>query len=96
MILEIVATKDTVIGAFMQPFYAHNKEDAKRNWGQSIYITGKQEDKALLIRDYQLYSLGTFNDETGEIKPKVKYIAKAQDFLEGNTCFTAKPTDQEQ
>lgn len=94
--LEIVATKDTVIGAYMQPFYAHNKEDAKRNWGQSIYITGKQEDKALLIKDYQLYSLGTFNDETGEIIPKVEYLAKAQDYLEVKPCSIQKVTDQKQ
>lgn len=81
MILEIVATKDVVVGAYMNPFYAHNKEEAKRSWGMSIIREMSNPKTELPINDLQLYSLGTFNDETGEIVPKVEYLAKAQDYM---------------
>lgn len=96
MILEICASKDTVIGAYMKPFYAHNKNDAKRNWGASINFETRKENYDPSIKDLELYSLGTFNDETGEIKPKVEFIVNASEFIYTGEkiCSTQKQEDQ--
>ena len=48
------------------------------------------------IKDLELYSLGTFNDETGEIKPKVEFIVNASEFIYTGEkiCSTQKQEDQ--
>lgn len=99
MKLEIFASKDTIVGAFMKPFYAHNKNDAKRNWGNAIKLETMKEDYDPCIKDLNLYSLGEFNDETGEITSKVEYVAASAEFIytgERKVCSTAIQEDQKE
>ena len=100
MKLILVATKDTMIGAFMAPFVAHNEEEAKRNWGGAIAYQSTQAKADPSLKDLQLYKLGEFDDESGEIKAGQKFLANSQEFMikEQKQCqdFTAKPTDQQE
>lgn len=73
MDLKIYAVKDTVAGAYMNPFYLNNDEVAKRSFKQACMDENSQYHK--IAKDLQLYRLGTFNDETGEIKAKVEFLA---------------------
>lgn len=93
----IVAIKDVVIGTIFNPYYAHNIEDAKRGFAYSINKIANEKENATPYKDYQLFSLGTFDDETGVIESKVEYICKAQDVLinrEATACSTHTATDQ--
>lgn len=82
MKLNIYDAKDTVTGEFLQPFYTNNDATAIRSWSESVKQNEK-ENNFIGLKDLQLYRLGEFDTETGEIKPKVVYIAKAIDFMKG-------------
>lgn len=75
----IYAFKDTKIG-FMQPFLQQNQSVALR----TLRIATNDEHSQIraMADDIQLYQLGNFDDETGEIIPNMKYIASAIDFKE--------------
>ena len=75
----IYSIKDTKIG-FMNPFYSHNDGTALRDFtngandAQKNAINTNPEDK-------ELWRLGEFDDQTGEIKSEVKYLIKANDVI---------------
>lgn len=75
----IYAFKDTKIG-FMQPFLQQNQSVAVR----TLRMAANDEHSQIknMAEDIQLYQLGTYDDETGEIVPIVKFIANAIDFKE--------------
>lgn len=82
MKLKIISTKDVIVGAFMQPFYQHNEQEALRNWSYSLNMAKNNPQTAVGIKDLQLWQLGEFDDETGEIRPNLKYLGKSVDYLE--------------
>lgn len=61
MIFGIYAIKDQVTGLFGQPFLEVSKSAAIRRFD---YVCSKAE---MVASDSQLFLLGTFNQETGEI-----------------------------
>lgn len=78
MKIKIYAVKDIVQGNYMQPFYMYNDEVAKRSFAQAINDEKASWNKIAL--DLQLYRLGEFNDETGDIKVDFEYLAKGADY----------------
>jgi hypothetical protein len=66
MKLELYSIYDTIADVFNKPFAAHNDADAIRAFTQS-FEQGNKANK----NDYVLYSLGSYNDGNGEIKPVV-------------------------
>jgi hypothetical protein len=66
MKLELYAIYDTIADVFNKPFTAHNDADAIRAFTQS-FEQGNQANK----NDYVLYSVGSYNDGSGEITPVV-------------------------
>ena len=69
----IYSIKDTVTGNFSDIIIMVNEEAAKR------YFMGLcQESK--IKNDLQLYCLGSYNVETGEIESKVDFIVGGADF----------------
>jgi len=81
MKLGIYSIKDTKIG-YMKPFYTHNDAVALRDFenavnDKQVNIVNQNKD------DMELWRLGDFNDETGEIKNYTAYLAKANDFISG-------------
>ena len=79
MKINIYAIKDQVTGQLANPFYMQNDEQAKREFKIAV-----QEDKKLnLIKeDLQLFKLGEFDDETGQIKSKVEFLMNATTSVE--------------
>lgn len=75
----IYAFKDTKIG-FMQPFLQQNRSVAIRTL--RIAVNDERSQIKAMADDIQLYQLGTFDDESGEITSDLKYIASAIDFKE--------------
>ena len=57
---------DIKSGAYAQPFYAPNRAVALRH-----LEAGREDENSLLSKfpgDFQLFELGTFNDEAGNIE----------------------------
>lgn len=63
----LVCVKDTISGFFSEPKPFYNKAMALR-WFKGLC----QESK--ISNDLQLFSLGSFNSETGEIVSEVQFI----------------------
>lgn len=80
MKLKIYAVKDTVQGAFMNPFYQHNDMEAQRSF--ALAIKDERSSYKNIAKDIQLFNLGEFDDETGEINPNLEYISKGLDYIE--------------
>lgn len=95
MILKIYAVKDVVVGNFMLPFYLHNDNEAKRSFNLAI---NSEAQIAQNWKDLQLFSLGEWNDETGEITTKVEFLANGAEYKKENKTWssTAKATDQQE
>lgn len=82
MVTKIYAFRDTKIG-FMQPFLQQNEAVAMRTL--KIAVNDENSQIKAMAEDIQLYQLGTFDDESGEIKPEVKFVANAIDKKEVKT-----------
>ena len=79
MKLKIYSIKDTKVG-FMQPFYQANQAVAIRAFNNAVNakeINNINQN----ADDMELWELGEFDDQTGEIKSEVKYIVKANDII---------------
>lgn len=78
MILGIYVIKDTVVGAFQNPFYLHNDAETLRIVKTAV---NAKEKNALQenTEDKQLYKLGTYDDATGEITSNVQFMANLID-----------------
>ena len=69
MKINIYAVKDTVVGAMMNPFYMHNDEQAKRSFKNAC--NNEANEFAKIKKDLQLFKLGNYDDETGNIESKI-------------------------
>lgn len=78
--MKIYAVKDTVIGKFMSPFYNQNDNTAKRSFEIAINSPG---EIAKLYKDLQLYRLGEFDEDTGEIKSDMEFLLNGTDVKKG-------------
>lgn len=79
MKFKIYSIKDTKVG-FMQPFYQANQAVAIRAFNNAVNakeINNINQN----ADDMELWELGEFDDQTGEIKSEVKYIVKANDLI---------------
>lgn len=80
MKLNIYAVKDTIQGAFMNPFYLQNDQVAMRSFKNTIESEQMNTIK-MNAKDMQLYKLGEFEEETGEIKSEVKFLVNGSHYL---------------
>ena len=77
MTLKIYAIKDTKVG-FMQPFYQANNAVAIRAFTNAVNAEQTNNINQNLD-DMELWHLGEYNDDTGEIKSDIQYLCKAND-----------------
>ncbi len=70
------AFRDTKIG-FMQPFLQQNEAVALRTL--KMAVNDEKSQIQAMAEDIQLYQIGTFDDETGEVKADLKFVANAID-----------------
>ena len=77
MKLKIYSIKDTKIG-YMQPFYQNNEAVAVRNLSNAVN-SPQLNNINQNLEDMELWQLGAFDDQTGEITSEIKFVIKAID-----------------
>ena len=81
MKINLYALKDCKIG-FRNPFNMPNDESAKRII--RIAVNNKIDENNNEIRkfadDIELWKVGEYDDQTGEIKSTIKFLARAIDY----------------
>lgn len=73
---EMYSFKDVKIG-FMEPFLQKNSEVAKRTFETTL--TTEKNILSSYKNDIELWKIATFNENTGEIEPDLKYIIGGKD-----------------
>lgn len=79
---NIYSIKDVKMG-FMTPIYQKNDAVAIRDLSN---VVNDKTNKSFISENYEdveLYKLGEFDEETGEIIPEVKFIIAARDCKKG-------------
>ena len=79
---NIYSVKDVKMG-FMTPIYQKNDAVAVRDLSN---VVNDKTNKTFISENYEdveLYKLGEFDEETGEIIPEVKFIIAARDCKKG-------------
>ena len=74
--MKVYAIKDTKVG-FMQPFVQSNDAVAVREFTNIVNVGNNLVSAN--YQDMELYSLGTYNQDNGEIVPSVDFIVKGAD-----------------
>lgn len=78
----LVVTKDTVTGdCTNSPAMYRNVAEAKRAWGNAITELSKNNPTNVPIRDLQLFSIGSFDTETLEIKSEIEFLCGGAEFI---------------
>lgn len=75
MVKHVFCVKDEIVG-FMSPIIETNSDVAIRNFKYSMMRLLVDEDSACPVDDYNLYEIGTFNMDNGELiscEPKLIY-----------------------
>ncbi len=80
MKLELLAVKDTQTGLYTMPFTMRTKREAIRG-AKTMANQEKQNNLNTYMEDKQLWSLGTYNEETGEVKSKVELLVNIIDLV---------------
>lgn len=78
MKLKLYAIKDTVQGEMMNPFLLRNTEEAKRAFGQAVNSKGNHQ-VSIYYKDMQLFELGEYDSNTGNITSNVEFVCSGQD-----------------
>lgn len=75
----LVAVKDRAIDAFMRPFTVRAKQEAIRSFTEEAQKPESEISKH--PEDYDLYFLGTFEDQTGKLESpeQPQLLVRAQD-----------------
>ena len=65
MMLNVYAIKDVRTEAFLKPFFVQNEAVMRR----AVFDASRDENNTMSIHpeDYQVFELGTYDDNTGEI-----------------------------
>jgi hypothetical protein len=80
MIFKIFTSYDEKAQAYHVPFFLPKTAQAIRHFADSI----NKPDTPLNLHpaDYSLHCLGTFDDETGELKYETKSLGNGVDFIQ--------------
>lgn len=80
MINNLYAIKDEKAMNMYQPFLMNNDNLAIRGFQTLVNDHGKS-DISMYTADFDLFKLGTFNNETGEIISKVEFLCNGANFV---------------
>lgn len=82
MLKIIVAVKDRAVEAFGQPFFVRHTNEAIRSFKEEINRSGS--DIGNHADDYDLYHLGTFDDESGTVvgNAGIELIVRGKDLIQ--------------
>lgn len=80
----IMCLRDTKSELFMQPFFVPTVGVAVRNLQDELSRGGDDNQLAKHPGDYQLYSLGVWDDETGMIDSNAKLVCNVESLASSN------------
>lgn len=80
MKLYIYSIKDTIQGAFMNPFYLTNDNVAMRSFKNTIQSETMNNIK-MNAKDMQLFRLGEYEEETGVIKSEIEFLVNGSHYI---------------
>lgn len=84
----LFSLKDNLAG-FQNPFVAPSKQVALRQL--SLTVNAKEPNSIqAVMSDIDLYQVGTFDYDTGELKPSLEFICHAVDCLSGGDLDGSK------
>lgn len=84
MILGIYSVRDKAVDAFLPPFFSRAKGEAIRSFASAVSQADHQFAKSK--GDFELYSLGTFDDISGVVTSEVGRVISALELgPEGNS-----------
>lgn len=75
---NLYSMKDTKMGKFAMPFVAPNDEIAKRTLASTIKQGGSTISE--FPEDFQLFRLGNYDEDTGDLTTDNEFIANATEF----------------
>lgn len=90
---NLYSVKDTKLGKFGIPFTAPNDEIAKRNLISTI--RAGNNNIAEFPEDFQLFKVGTMNDDTGELKTEIKFLTNAIEYKEDKNGISNRVESKE-
>lgn len=76
----LISIKDSITGEFSTITIVKNEQEAFR--AAKLLVSKPSDDLKFKLNDLQLYSLGSYDNETGEIVPNVKFIINLIDCVE--------------
>lgn len=76
---SLYALKDTLT-TFQNPFISANDNSARRDLSLALNATSKEEFN-LKYKDYQLFYLGDYDDDTGHIINNVRFVCNCMDLI---------------
>lgn len=74
MLLVIVSVLDLKVKAFGRPFFARTNEEAVRSFTGEVNRAAADNPLSAYPQDFVLYSIGTFDDETGKVEDSANEI----------------------
>lgn len=78
--MQIFSVKDSAVGAFMQPFTSQSRGAAIRAFADAVNDSSTPMNKH--PDDYELYEIGTFEEETGVVQGKLpECVARGKDVI---------------
>lgn len=81
MLHTVVCVSDRALGAFMRPFFAPNLAMARRSFSDEVNRAGSE--MGAHPEDYELHSLGSWNDQTGDFQFQMSVVCRALDVFKG-------------
>lgn len=80
MKINLYSIKDTKLGKYCQPFTAPNDDIAKRMLASTMLDNNPNNGIRNFPEDYQLYKLGKYDEDTGELITETKFIVNATEY----------------
>lgn len=81
MILVVCSVRDLKAEVFARPFYVGRVGEAVRSFQDEV--TGGDQSSSLLAKhpaDFELWVLGSFDDETGKFSEELRLLGRGSDF----------------
>lgn len=82
MILVMCAVRDSATEMYGRPFFVQSRNVALRSFTDEVRRKDQNNDLNKHPDDFALYSLGMFDDNSGEFRQDISLIARAKDLVE--------------
>lgn len=86
--MKLFSLKDVLVG-FNQPFMAASQAVAVRNLRNMVNSSSKNTIQEV-VSDIELWQLGEFDQDTGELKASLEFVCRAVDCLGGSQDGSSK------